>query len=215
MMALSNTGRADKVPFVATEEWLQAFTEQMAEPTFYDAAWRYAERRGRMVQHVQKLDPEAYGQELVQDIIDDTLEGTIVWDPKRVTLLKHVRDAIKSRSRHHYHRACRRRHHSLAYSGIEAKVDEHTAAAHRETEVEQAERRRHANEVLDRIRNAAAGDVEVERILDAHERGAETRAEILHVAGLTKLQYDAARKRLDRLIETLPSQLITHALRPR
>ncbi len=214
MMALSNTGRAEKVPFVATEEWLHALTEQMSDPAFYDAAWRYAERRGRMVEHVQKLDPEAYGLELVQDIIDDTLEGTIVWDPKRVTLIKHVRDAIKSRSRHDYIRAYRRRHISLAGRG-ERQLEHQVAISHRETDVEQAERRQSASEVIDRIRETAAGDIEVERILDAIEQGAAVRAEILHIAGLTKLQYDAARKRLDRLIETLPSQLVTQALRPR
>ncbi len=214
MMALSNTGRAEKVPFIATEEWLHALTEQMSDPAFYDAAWRYAERRGRMVEHVQKLDPEAYGLELVQDIIDDTLEGTIVWDPKRVTLLKHVRDAIKSRSRHDYRRACRRRHISLAGLGVQ-QLEHQIASAHRETDVEQAERRHYASAVIDRIRACASGDIEVERILSAIEQGAEVRAEILHIAGLTKLQYDAARKRLDRLIETLPSQLVTLALRPR
>src|SRR4051812_3726014 len=110
MMALSNRGRADKVPFIPSEDWLEAFTSQMNDPAFYDAAWRYAERRGRMLAHVRKLEIEPYALDLVQDIIDDTLEGAIAWDPKRVGLLKHVRDAIKSRSRHDYLRACRRRH---------------------------------------------------------------------------------------------------------
>lgn len=213
MMALSNTGGLEKVPFVPSEEWLEAFTTQLADDDFYNAAWRYAERRGRMVAHVQKLDPEAYGTELVQDIIDDTLDGKILWDPKRVTLLKHVRDAVKSRSRHHFKRACRRRH--VSFEDHRNLVDDQIAVTQRETEVETAERRETITHVLARIRENADGDPEVLLLVDAYERGAETRAEILQIAGLTKLQYDAARKRLDRLIEALPSQLITHALRPR
>lgn len=214
MMALSSRGRAARVPFTPSEEWIEAFTRQMSEPAFFHAMWRYAERRGRMLAHVARLDPEAYAQGLVQDVIDDTLEGTIAWDPQRVTLAKHVRDAVKSRSRHQYRRALRDRHVSLDGKGA-LLVDDATAVAHRETAAEQAERARCVAAVLERIRASAGDDVEVVKLLDAMERGAETRGEILHVAGLTKLQYDAARKRLDRLIETLPSQLITHALRSR
>lgn len=195
-------------PFVPSEAWIEAFEHQVATPTFFDAMWRYAERRARMLAHVKKVH-EGYAAELVQDVLDDTLEGRIAWDPLRVTLAKHVMDAVKSRSRHHYRQACRRRHHSLD-SGGEAMLDE-VAASERENEAERAERTRGTAAILGLIRDRAGEDVEVGLLLDAYEHGAHTRSEVLAVVALTKLQYDAARKRLDRLIEELPNQLVKSA----
>ncbi len=213
MTALQKRGDGAGPPFVPSEEWIEAFTRQMSERSFYDAMWRSAERRGRMISHVRKIDPEAYALDLVQDIIDDTLEGKIAWDPARVSLRKHVRDAIKSRSRHEYRRAFKRRHASLDEGG-EAMLDELAAISH-ENDAEKAERMRFAISVVEAIRARASGDPEVLLLLDALERGAHSRAEVLQLVVLTKLQYDAARKRLDRLIEELPNQLITGAQRTR
>lgn len=211
MMALRITGGTAKAPFVPSEDWIEAFTAQMDDPEFHHAVWRYAERRGRMVGHARKLDPDLYATELVQDILDDTLQGAIAWDPARVSLKKHVYDAIKSRSRHHYLRAIRLRHLSLDDDFTARLVDEQTAIYTRETEIEKAERLQSVASVIDLVRERVADDPEMQRIFDAYDRGCVSRAEILEVAGLTKLQYDAARKRLDRLIEELPSQLITRA----
>ncbi len=209
-----STNPATKPPFVPSESWLEAFTQQMSEPAFFNAMWRYGERRGRMLLSARKVDPEAYAIELVQDIIDDTLEGRIAWDPDRVTLRKHVRDAIKSRSRHHYRRAIKQRHCALDEGGA-AALDTMAATTHRETELEKAERLRCATALLDLIRSHVEGDADVCLLLDALEGGAYSRAEILEAVPLTTLSYDAAKKRLDRVIELLPNQLTVGALRPR
>lgn len=206
-MALAKSGEGAKQPFVPTEAWLEAFTCQMSEPTFYDRMWRYAKRRGQLVAFVRDVDPDAYGTELVQDIIDDTLEGRIRWDPHRVDLRKHVRDAIKSRSRHHYCRALRQKHIPLDDRRGKRLLDEQVAAAHRESPLEKAERVEAATEIIETIGTHFESDVEVRRLLAAYEQGLTSRAEILEVAGLTKLQYDAARKRLDRWLAELPQQL--------
>lgn len=213
MKALSKAAGGAKPPFVPSETWLAELQKQMLEPTFFDACWRYAERRGRWLSHVRKVDPDAFAMEIVQDIIDDTLRGQISWDPARVTLRKHVLDAVRSRARHQYRRALRRRHHSLDDGG-EAMLDDLAVRDH-EDALEKAQRLQAAAEVVATIRKRAAGDVEVLLLLEAFEQGATSRAEVLHEAELTKLQYDAARKRLDRLLETLPHSLITQALRSR
>lgn len=213
MTALQKRGEGAGPPFVPPEEWIEAFTRQMSERSFHDAMWRSAESFGYRLAHVRKVDPDAYAVELVQDILDDTLEGKIAWDPARVSLRKHVRDAIKSRARHEYRRALKRRHASLDEGG-EAMLDDLAATEH-ENEVEKAERKQFAVTIVDTLQVRAAGDPEVVLVLRAIEQGAETRSEILEVVSLTKLQYDAARKRLDRLIEDLPNQLITGAQRTR
>lgn len=211
MMALRTTGDSARAPFVPSEQWIEAFTSQVTAEDFHDAMWRYAERRGRMVQHLRKLDPEAYARDLVQEILDDTMYGRIAWDPVRVDLRKHVYDAIKSRSRHHYRRALRLRHFSLAEARTNRLVDEASIAGTLETELERAERLESITAVVAAVRERAGDDVEVQRLLDAYEQGIANRSKILEVAGLTKLQYDAGRKRLDRLLEELPSQLINRA----
>jgi hypothetical protein len=213
MTALNTRGEGAGPPFLPSEQWIEAFTQQMTEPSFHDSMWRSAECYAGKLSHVRKVDPEAYALELVQDILDDTLEGKIAWDPARVSLRKHVRDAIKSRSRHDYRRACKRRHTSLDEGG-EAMLDA-LAASSLETEPEQAERIRFAATIAETIRAHAADDPEVVLVLDAYEQGARSRSEVLEVVALTKLQYDAAKKRLSRLIEELPNQLITGALRTR
>jgi hypothetical protein len=211
MMAIAKWGAEGKPPFVPTEEWIEAFERQL-DDSLYDAAWRYAGRRAAFVGRVRKID-EGYAQGLVADIIEDTLAGVISWDPERVELRKFVLDAIKSRTRHDYLRARRQRHFSLDDGGMAAL--DRVAALEHETEPEKAERLQAVDATIAAVRTAAADAPDVLRLLDAYENGAETRAEVLQMTGLTKLQYDAARKRLDRILEDLPAQLAAQTRRTR
>ncbi len=215
MTALKRTGGEGRAQtFVPTEAWIEAFTEQVADADTYEAMKRYGIRRGLMLANVRKIEPAAYAVEIVQDIIDDTLEGRIAWDPDRVSLRKHVLDAIKSRSRHAYRKALREVHVSLEDLG-ERVLDAQVATRTRENEAELADRKRAMSSIFAIIRERTHDDVEVQLLLDAYERGAEERASVLSLGTLTKLQYDAARKRLDRLIETLPNLLMSSAKRSR
>jgi len=214
MMVLLKGGEGQKPPFTPSEQWLEEFTKQLSAEGFYDKLFRYAKRRARLVAFVRQIDPDGYATDLVANVIDDTVEGRLSWDYKRCDLRKHVRDHVKSRSRHEYVRGCKKRTLGLADPRAVRMLDE-LAASEPETGPEKAARIESANQIVDAIHTRAAGDPEVKLLLEAYERGAETRAEVLEMVTLTKLQYDAARKRLDRMIDELPNNQVTSAQRSR
>jgi len=179
-----------------TEEWIEAFEAQYAVGGFEEKMKRYARVRARMVARAGRRVDELYARELVQDAIDDTIEGTIVWDPARVTLEKHLLDAIRSRTRHDYVRALKFRH-----RGIDEQAHVADSPHEQLALIELAER------TLAELRQLAARDHDVLRLLDAYAEGATKKIEVMRVAGLTSRRYEAARKRLQRLVRELPTEV--------
>jgi hypothetical protein len=113
-------GGGEETPFVPTHEWLDAYMAQ-GTPELIEAAERYARMQSIKVGLVRHVDGN-YAEELVQDILDDTFFGVIAWDPERVSLKKHVYDAIKSRTRHAYV-------HSLKFRALRMDVSRTALAA--------------------------------------------------------------------------------------
>jgi hypothetical protein len=199
-------GGEDREPFVPTPEWMQAFESQWVRETM-DFAARYAWKQARKVAHARTID-ESYAPELIQDIIDDTLLGVIAWDPDRVSLQKHVLDAIKSRTRHDVAHARKFR---------PVRLDDCTP----EAEAKLAEAQQHPTDVsaialavLAALRVLAQGDREVTLLLDAYDLHVSKKFEVMKLTGLTNKQYRAARGRMERLTEALPANLRSSAIDP-
>jgi hypothetical protein len=188
-------------PFVLTAEWLDAFVEQRTA-SLVEAALRYAAMQSRKVAAVRTLEP-TYIDDLVEDVLGDTLRGELRWDPKRVPLKKHVLDAIKYRTRNDYV-------HALKYRSLRLD-DKHVLAAAEATLEMQHEHARVVSRVcaaaLEALRELAGNDRDVQLLLDAFSQLAVKRHDVLRVTGLKPKQYDAARKRMKRLTEQLPVRL--------
>lgn len=179
-----------------TEEWIEAFEAQLAVTGFEERLKRYARVRARMVAHTGRRVDELYARELVQDAIDDTLEGVIAWDPARVSLEKHLLDAIRSRTRHDFVQATKFRHHA---------VDEHTRvddSLHARVEMVAV-----AERTVTDLRALAVRDHDVLRLIGAYTEEATKKVEVMRVSGLTSKRYEAARKRLNRLVLQLPTEV--------
>lgn len=197
--------------FQPTEAWKDAFAAQCTEQ-LYAVARRFAARRAAVVGWCGGAADDYYVRELVANVISDTAAGILRWDPAAQSLEAHVLDAISRRSNHDCSRALRYRHEpfeafDLEAPGaladeVEAKLGDTVQGGWFGLELDPTER-------LQRLRKLAdADDVHVSRILDAFEAGNVTTSDIMRFAGLSSLEYDAARKRLTRLAGKLsPGEL--------
>jgi DNA-directed RNA polymerase specialized sigma24 family protein len=152
----------------------------------------------------------AYIEDLVQDVLVDTLLGTRAWNPSRCSLGWHVLGAIDSRIGHELHRAKDRPHFSLEVldETLAAAVEDALAAANPASNAEDALM---ATWVLAKLRELAAGDREVLVLLDAICAGIVERADVMYATGMSLREYDAARNRMDRLVEELPHSAVPRA----
>ena len=197
---------ANAPAFMRSAEWLDIYLAQRT-PELVEAAIKFATGQARRVGVVRHVD-DAYVDDLVEDVLDDTLTGKLTWDPERVALKKHVFDAIQSRARHAYHHALKFKPVRLDSPGVMRAAE---AALHDEREHARAVSRVTAA-VLDALRELADDDHEVCLILGALSQLVTKRFDILKHTKLTAKQYDAARKRMRRLTEQLPANLRNAAL---
>ncbi len=152
----------------------------------------------------------AYIADLVQDVLFDTLLGTRDWNPCRCSLRWHVLGAIDSRIGHELDRAKHRPHFSFEVlnDALIVDVEDALAAANPASNPEDALL---ATQVLAKLRELAADDHEVLALLDAICAGLVERADVMSATGMSPRQYDAARNRLDRLVEELPQSTVPRA----
>jgi hypothetical protein len=163
---------------------------------------------------------DSYARELVQDALVDTFVGELHWAPAEKTLEAHAIDVIRYRTRDELVRALQRPHVSLdrdvvadtgEYYTLETD-DEVALALAAESPASSPELRVVVVETLAGARKVADGDPSVLAILDAIERGATTREDVLSMSSLTPEQYQNARKQLTRLVQQLPDSLRRAAL---
>ena len=204
---VENPGPAKVRPFVPSEEWIEAFERQMAPKDFEVKLHRYARTRGNLVAHAGGRVDDLYARELVQDALGDTLDGKIAWDPAVVTLERHMFDAIKSRTRHDYIKAQRRPHFSFDADAPPALSAEVEASLATQTNAASAEVSSAMRRVLAELRRLAARDADVLSMLDAYEREATKKVDVMQMSGLTAKKYEAARKRMHRLVLQLPTDV--------
>lgn len=192
--------------FIPSESWIDAFEAQACVPGFEEKLLRFARRRAAMVAHAGRRVDELYARELVQDALEDTLEGVLAWDPARVTLDKHLFDAIRSRTRHDYVQAQRFPHHAFdaadAPASLSAAVESSLSAQRGGASSEIATA---AERAVTEIRRLAANDADVLRLIEAYAVGATKKVDVLKVLDLTSKRYEAARKRMQRLVLQLPT----------
>lgn len=177
--AIEETDRTDRTegaPFVPSEEWIDEFEKQSSVRGFEEKLKRFARMRANMVAHAGKRVDDFYARELVQDAIDDTLDGVLAWHPERVSLEKHLLDAIRSRTRHDYVQAERFPHHSFdATSAPEALMaDVESSLAAEQGATASSDVVTAADRALVELRRVAANDADV--LIPAFQKGPTRRA---------------------------------------
>lgn len=141
----------------------------------------------------------------------DLLSGVLRWDPLGCGLEPYLMDVIRLRARRDRLRATRYKHlsidtasssdHSALIDEVEAHLSEYGATPYDEDAVDDTIE---VSRSLHRIRELTSADPLATRFLDAIERNASTRSEIMRVAKLTRAEYHNTRRRLARLFARLP-----------
>ena len=194
---------ANPPPFSPSEEWIDQFGAQCTE-ALYESGRALAAHRAQAIRRAGGHVDDYYAREIVADVVGDTLEGVLRWDPGAQSLESHVLDAVRSRTSHDYIRATKYRHESI--DGLETEAPDGLLA-----EIEAAlpgwrsnpAAAALASECLDCLRALAASDAVVLRMLDAFVAGAVTKADVTHSAGLSPNDYHVGRLRLRRLVVEL------------
>jgi hypothetical protein len=210
MATTTNHDDIAPAPFTPTEDWIEAFDRQNTED-MRKRALRFARSRARFVARAGGRGDDQYAAELVHDALTDTLFGVLTWDPAVVSLETHVFGAVRHRSKNDRVRALRFRHQSIDASdsaGVMCEVETTLAAAHG---APSAESLAFSAQVLDQVRDLAADDSAILRIVDAVAQGASAPREIMSVADMSEKTWRKARLRLARLVERLSNHVLLGA----
>jgi hypothetical protein len=183
------------------------FLEQ-ATTELQRAAHRYARQRAAMVRRAGARIDHLYAGELVQDALADTwLGGEVAWDPKRCSLLEHIRGLIRARSWRDVVGARQRPHLSLDWNEeLTIEIDE-TQRHGTQINISPIVLARVTVTVVQDLRRLAAGDPAATGILAAWEDGLVDKDEIMDRTGLGDREYKTARARLMYLVLSLPHSL--------
>ncbi|MGN6105488.1 MAG: hypothetical protein ACTHU0_10320 [Kofleriaceae bacterium] len=174
---------------------------------------RYAEQRARMVRHSGRPcpRPSEYARELVQDAYTDTWVGDLAWDPQRCSLVRHLRTAIKTRTRKEIEKAPR--YVSLDAKTVNENHERGVQAAIVESlfapsgDVSSVLMPALVARVCHELQQATLRDRACVALVDAWQRGLVERDEIMKATGLNESAYDRARKRLVYASADLTSEL--------
>jgi hypothetical protein len=196
------------------EAWRSAYEEQVT-PALFMRLLPLARRCSQRLATSGRIGGELRARELIQDVLVDTLGGSLRWDPERETLEAHVLSTIRYRTRDECARVTRylsvdaqeTSYDNPGAEGACGATDEEEAEpswAMRAVGVEGDERtepleERNAEQIFGELRELAQGDREVIQLLRAYESGARTSADVLAMVSLTTSAYRNARLRLGRL----------------
>ncbi|HEY4240582.1 MAG TPA: hypothetical protein VGM88_12250 [Kofleriaceae bacterium] len=184
-----------------TRDWVDAF-ERAATAELYARCLRYARAR---VDAFRGAAGVLVPEDLVADAIGDTLNAPETWDPASVPLEIHVIGVIRRKTHDGYQHALRFPLVSLSPTSPEAerrvRAELDAAVGHTEITLDGPEAR--AAAALRDLRELAAKDPGVLRLLDAYEAGATKRDEIIDLTGFSLKDYKATRQRLARLAAQL------------
>jgi hypothetical protein len=207
---------ADPPParFVPSEEWTDAFDLECTELLL-----KQARRFAAHLAHVFGWDSPAndayYADELVQNVVTDTLLGVLRWEPgppgeNRRPFAVHLYDAIRLRARRDAERAERLPHESMSVMGDDdepralAEVEAQLLADAPQATPETAAR---AAETAIELRKLARGKQLLLQLLDAFARDATSREDVMRVSNMSSLDYRNALRQLRRAVEQLPDHL--------
>jgi hypothetical protein len=195
-------GEEAKPVFVPTQEWLDEYTKQLTDE-LYERATRYATLRADMV---LKAGGQIEVEDLVEDAIADTFDGTLVWDPTKCPLWFQVKFAIKSRSRHAFVRALRHRRMSVHPHEPSPEL---LAAEKTLADRDDADRaaKDFADQLIGALRVIAREDRDAQLLLDAYDAQSFTPQEVIATTKMTTKRLRNARLRLARYRQRLPHEL--------
>jgi hypothetical protein len=174
----------------------------------------YASRRARMIADAGYPVASDEASILLADAIADTLTGAVIWD-RRVPLGFHLRSVVRVRTSNQIKSARRRAHLPLEVLGdgdvlaaAESIGGDHTPARP-DTLLERAQV---ARKLYRNIRDRAMRDAALTALLDAYTKGLVKPREVMKRTGLSRGEFVNARRRLDRMLASLPADLRHAAL---
>jgi hypothetical protein len=188
---------------IRSHTWMAGFESQTGDKAI-GALVRFARGRLRGVAKLGGVVDALTPREMILDILGDVFEGTLTWSPEREPLRSVVERTIHSRTYY-------LRKHAVQYkrTSIDGATRETLAEIERigEPDVLTVEERDLVRRVLKELRDRAAGDADVVRLIDAYEHGARDKADVMEIARMSGRVYDRSRKRLNRFIGQLSPEL--------
>lgn len=187
-------------------EVLAAIQAALDEPRTLKVVFGYARKRVFLLKKFGvgiDLDQD----DLVNQVIMDTVHGRLTWNPDAAALSTHLCGAISARTS----KLLTRRKPAASEAVIDKVMTKRQLVADPTGEL--AELRDVVRKVKNHLFGAATGkkDEGVQLLLMAYEDGVEGRSAIGDATGLSPNDVTNARKRLDRLIEGLPPDLVEAA----
>jgi hypothetical protein len=177
---------------------------------------KYASFRARMVAEAGQPVAADEPSILVADAITDTLTGVVTWD-RRYPFSHHLCGVIRTRTSNQLKRARRRT--EVPYDvlgdgdrdGLVAceSVGDDRAGARPDVRLENVQIVR---KLYGLIWTRAVGDAPLVAVLDAYAFGLSKPREVMSRTGLTRTEFLNTRRRLDRMLVRIPSDLLRAAL---
>jgi hypothetical protein len=187
-------------------EVLAAIQTGLAEPRTLKVVFGYARKRVFILRKTG-VGVDLEENDLVNQVIVDTVRGRLTWNPDAVALSTHLCGAIRARTS----KLLTRR----KPTAPEEVIDK--ALAKRELDPDPTGELAALREVTEKVkahlfRAAIEKDDEgVQLLLMAYDEGIEGRSAIGNATGLSPTEVTNARKRLDGLIAKLPPELVEAA----
>lgn len=189
-----------------SEQWLAALRAQYT-PALVDSVFAYAASRASWIaKHKDTHDPHL-ARELIDDAIGDTFLGVVTWEPNEISLAVHLKRVIRSRTSHELERLAK---------FPQVRISQ-TPSLDFEREVSEAMEAQCAGSATDlsacidatigAMRTLAADDAPVLTLLDAYGEGAIECRDVMRMTGMSRSEYDNARRRLMRLVPKLPEDI--------
>ena len=152
-------------------------------------------------------------EQMLHDAITDTMALVVRWNRQK-KMEWHLYRVIVRRVSNELRRAGKRPH--VSYEALvdgQASGEAATARADHDSDAETSLSRAQVTQRLYRAaREAAAGDRDVNALLDAYEARVWGRRAVMARTGMTLAEFVNARRRLDRLLAALPEELREAAL---
>ncbi len=199
-------GKDDEEEQPPGPEVLAAIQAALAEPRTLKVVFGYARKRVFLLQKLG-VGVDLDQDDLVNQVIVDTVRGRLTWNPEAVALSTHLCGAIRGRTS----KLLTRRKPAALEEIIDKVLAERKPDADPTGEL--AALRDVVRKVKAHLFRVATdkGDEGVQLLLMAYEEGVEGRSAIGDATGLSPSDVTNARKRLDRLIAELPPELVEAA----
>lgn len=192
--------------------WEQAFLAQLTDE-LADSVAAFAKKRASWLNGKSKRKDDYQWKELYQDAITDTWTGDVTWDPYKAPLDLHLKRVIRSRTSMMMKHLTRFPRVSTYGAKLDLELEmSESLAADRACE-RGVDLRGYVDDVIGALYQLAAGDDAVTKILDCFGQGVLDRRDIVRTTGMPAPTYDTARRRLLKLVESLPQDLRDEAIR--